>query len=326
MPMDWDMWKKELSETNNLQERRKVWEKMYAEDAVSPGKSGIIRDISLRNQIRKWLIENGIENIDNIKKNGNTKTDELKKYEILIKEKGLLINGTPIKKIRLLWKLNEVKEIRRKGFDYNNSTPEEQRKSLRVYQTQNNHHIEIREKSDKKGNKKWVGDVVSNFDAAYCVRIERLKALKDAGVPSVDTMRKMKKRDYEHYRQMRETYRPIIKKINQDYGMINRNDTDKGRFVMSLSKGEIVHMRHPETQEAGYFVVFKIDSTNIIHFTPHTDANPASSNIKGTRIREDVSKGLSPDDLRQNIIFNDKGVPEKVKISPLGEIKVFERD
>jgi hypothetical protein len=93
---------------------------------------------------------------------------------------------------------------------------------------------------------------------------------------------------------------------------------------MSLSKGEMVRMRNPETQEVDYFVVFKIDPSNAIHFNPHTDANPASSKKKGVKLRKDIS--LVPDDLRQNIIFNENGLPEKVRIGPLGNVKVLIRD
>ncbi|HKZ39509.1 MAG TPA: type II CRISPR RNA-guided endonuclease Cas9, partial [Candidatus Hodarchaeales archaeon] len=278
MPIRWSDWKQELKKAENRHEKKKIWEKMYALDAVAPGKSGIVRDVSLRRQIRDWLIENGIENIDNIKKVNGRKTNELITFETLVKEKGLIINGTPVRKVRLLWKLNEVKEVRRKGFDYENSSPQAKRKSLRVYQTQNNHHIEIREKATEKGEVKWSGDVVTNFDAAERIR-----------------------RNNE----------PII----------DKSENEKGKFVMSLSKGEIVHMRYSETQEANYFVVFKIDKA--IHFTPHTDANPASSR-KDVKLREEIQ--LVPNDLRKAIVFTEGGVPEKVKIPPLGEVEVLVND
>lgn len=281
IPMNWATWKKELVDSKTPKDRKETWEKMYAIDAISPGKSGIVRDVSLRNKIRDWLVENGIGNIGNIKKNGNIKTEELKKYEALIREKGLVINGTPIKKIRLLWKLNEVVEIPRKGFDYKNSHPEKQRKSLRVYQTQNNHHIEIREKVNKKGEIKWTGEVINNFDAARRVR----------------------------------TYKKPI---------VDKNENKNGKFVMSLARGEVVHMKDPEGNQMNYYVVFKIDSSKAIHLTPHTDANPASSKKKNIKLRRDIA--LVPDDLRRNIIFDENAVPLKVKISPLGKVKVLAND
>jgi hypothetical protein len=265
MPADWDSLKEEYETADGELQRRTIRKKMLALEDVPPGKSGIVRDIELRDRIRDWLKENKFADMD--------------KAKPYLKEHGLIINGTPVRKVRLLWKLNEVKEVRRKGFDYENSSPQAKRKSLRVYQTQNNHHIEIREKASEKGEVKWSGDVVTNFDAAERIR-----------------------RNNE----------PII----------DKSESEKGKFVMSLSKGEIVHMRYSETQEANYFVVFKIDKA--IHFTPHTDANPASSRKKDVKLREEIP--LVPNDLRKAIVFTEGGVPEKVKISPLGEVEVLVND
>jgi len=265
MPADWDRLKREFENATIESERRAVRRKMMALEDVAPGKSGIVRDTELRDKIRDWLEENNFADMD--------------KAKAYLKENGLIINGTPVRKVRLLWKLKGVREIRRKGFDYENSSPEAQRKSLRVYQTQNNHHIEIREKVNKKGEVKWSGDVVTNFDAAERTR-----------------------RNNE----------PIV----------DKSESKKGKFVMSLSRGEIVHMRHPETRQPNYFVVFKIDKA--IHFTPQTDANPARSKKKDVNPREEV--GLPPNALREAMIFTEDGVPEKVEISPLGEVKILAND
>jgi len=273
MPDGWDKLKEEYKNAATKPQRKAIRKRMLALENVPPAKSGIIRDIELRDKIRDWLKEHNFEDMG-----------QAKAY---IKENGLIINGTPIRKVRVLWKLNEVIEINRKGFDYKNSPQEKLRKSLRSYQTQNNHHIEVRE--NEKG--KWIGEVITNFDAAKRVRVKQPKQKPQGWTPP-----------------------PAV----------NREDTKKGRFVMSLSRGEVVHMRHPETQKAGYFVVFKIDPSKSIHFTPHTDANPASSKKKGIKLREDIP--LVPDALRQSIIFNENGVPEKVKISPLGDVKLLVRD
>jgi CRISPR-associated endonuclease Csn1 len=277
MPDDWDKLKEEYKNATTKPQRKDIRKKMLALEDVPPAKSGVVRDIELRDKIRDWLKEHNFS--------------DMEKAKTYIKENGLIINGTPVKKVRVLWKLNEVIEIRRKGFDYQNSKPEYRRKSLRVYQTQNNHHIEIREKKNKKGEVKWAGEVITNFDAAQRVRVKPPQPKPQGWTPP---------------------------------SAVNREDTENGKFVMSLSKGEVVHMRHPKTQKVDYFVVFKIDPSNSIHFTPHTDANPASSKKKNVKLREDIP--LVPDDLRQNIIFDDKGVPEKVKISPLGEVKLLAND
>jgi CRISPR-associated endonuclease Csn1 len=299
MPKDWNKLKDEYkSATVN---KKEIKRKMLALDDVPPAKSGIIRDIELRDKICDWLKEHNFSDM------GMAKT--------YIKENSLIINGTPIRKVRILWKLNEVREIPRKSFDYESGKfiKCENRKSVRIYQTQNNHHIEIRE--NKKG--KWIGEVITNFDAAE-INSNRLKAIRETGIPSIYKMRKLKKDNPEHYKQIREQYQPVISKINKEYSIVNRNDTEDGSFIMSLAKGEVVHMRHPETPNTNYFVVFKIDSDNAVHFTPHTDANPASSKKKNASIREDIE--LKPSDL-QKLGVAPGFPPCKVFISPLGQIK-----
>ncbi|OHB50482.1 MAG: type II CRISPR RNA-guided endonuclease Cas9 [Planctomycetes bacterium GWF2_41_51] len=262
MPNDWHSLKEEYKSA--MANKKEIKKKMLALEEVPPAKSGIIRDIDLRDKICDWLKDNNFSEMK-----------EAKKY---IQENGLVINGTPIRKVRVLWKLNEVVEIPRKSFDY--ETGEfvkcEDRKSLRVYQTQNNHHIEIRESI--KGQ--WNGDVITNFDAAKRARVDKKT-------------------------------------------IVDRNDTESGRFIMSLAKGEVVSMRHPATQNANYFVVFKIDSTGTIHFTKHTDANPASTKKKNVPIREDID--LTPQKL-QKLGVAPGSVPYKVKISPLGEVRELIRD
>jgi len=268
MPDDWDRLKKEYGNATIGSEKKAIRKEMLGLEDVPPGKSGVIRDIELRDKIGEWLKEHEFA--------------DMGKAKAYLKENGLNINGTPVRKVRLLWKLKGMTPpIRRKGFDYENSTLEARRKSLRFYQTQNNHHIEIREKVTKKGEIRWSGDVVTNFDAAKRVRTNN---------------------------------EPII----------DNGENEKAKFVMSLSRGEVVHMRHPETREVDYFVVFKIDGTGAIHFTRHTDANPASSKEKGVKLREDIA--LVPDKLRENIMFDERDVPEKVRISPLGEVKVLVKD
>jgi hypothetical protein len=262
MPEGWDKMKEEYNKATT--NKRSIRRKMLALEDVPPAKSGIIRDIELRDKIRDWVREHNFSDMK-----------EAKEY---IKENGLVINGTPLRKIRILWKLNEVKEIARKSFDYETGKFVEcsDRKSIRVYQTRNNHHIEIRE--NKKG--KWVGEVITNFDAAIRVRTEK---------------------------------KPIV----------DRSENENSKFVMSLARGEVVHMRHPITQDANYFVVFKIDSSGTIHFTSHTNANPASSKKKNVSIREDID--LPPGKL-QELGIAPGSVPYKVCISPLGEVKELIRD
>lgn len=282
MPDGWDKLKGEYKDAPTKPQRRAIRKKMLLLEDVPPAKSGIIRDIELRDKIRDWLKEHNFSDMENAK--------------AYIKENRLIINGTPVRKVRVLWKLNEVKKIPRKKYDFESGRFEKDNnyKSSRVYQTQNNHHIEIRENEKRK----WVGEVVTNFDAAKRVRVKTPKPKPQGWAPP-----------------------PAV----------NREDTKEGRFVMSLSKGEIVNMKLPEKKEADYYVVFKIDSPNTIHFTPHTDANPDSSKKKGVKLREDIKKpgnktgGLKPSDI-QNLGVEEGKPPQKVWVGPLGDVKVLVRD
>lgn len=93
---------------------------------------------------------------------------------------------------------------------------------------------------------------------------------------------------------------------------------------MSLSIGEMVKMKHPETGKSDLFAVFKIDGNGTIHFTPHRDAGRDKATEK-CQAREDVclpgkkTGGLTAPQLQKIGI-------EKVWTGPLGDVKVLERD
>jgi len=160
MPDGWDKLKAEYIKASTKTQKKAIRRKMLALEDVPPAKSGVIRDIDLRDKIRDWLKDHKFEDMK-----------EAKEY---IKENGLIVNGTPVRKVRILWKLKEVKETPRKSFNFETGkiVKDNNRKSLRVYQTQNNHHIEIREKINTKGDVKWTGEVITNFDAAKRVRTD----------------------------------------------------------------------------------------------------------------------------------------------------------
>lgn len=110
---------------------------------------------------------------------------------------------------------------------------------------------------------------------------------------------------------------------------VDRFDRDGERFVMSLSEGETVCMRHPDTGEPGYFVVFKLDKPRTVHFIHHSDARPSQvrKDEAGKEIphskREDIA--VTPADLKTLGVEADQP-PYKVRISPLGELKRLEQD
>ncbi|UCE99917.1 MAG: hypothetical protein JSV82_02300, partial [Planctomycetota bacterium] len=147
------------------------------------------------------------------------------------------------------------------------------------------HHIEIRE--NKKG--KWVGEVITNFDAAKRVRVKPPKPKPKGWSPPQ---------------------------------AVNREATAKGRFVMSLCIGEMVYMRHRDTREADYFVVFKLDGNGYIHFTPHWDAG-RDKETERCPARDDIR--LSAAQLKK--LGVDEGEPpQKVWVGPLGDVKVLKHD
>ncbi len=125
-----------------------------------------------------------------------------------------------------------------------------------------------------------------------------------------------------------------LRRVRQGHGQaVDRSDDTErgGRFIMSLAEGETIHMCHPDTQEPGYFVVFKLDNPRTIHFKHHTDARlaggrkeviEASGKMKAIEIpgskREDIAVVVS--DIKKKCSFSDGTPPIKVRVSPLGEI------
>jgi len=215
--------------------------------------------------------------------------------ELLKKKELVLDSGIPVRRVVLLRKPKVTPPIKRKRWNARTGKIESDPnpRSLRYYEPQNNHHIEIRE--NKKG--KWIGEVITNFDAAKRVRVKRPKPMpKGWRSPSA----------------------------------VNREDTNEGRFVMSLSIGEMIYMKHPETGEADYFVVFKIDSTGTIHFTSHWDAGRDKETEK-CPAREDIklpgkkTGGLSAAQL-ENLGIEVGKPPQKVWVGPLGDVKVLVKD
>jgi CRISPR-associated endonuclease Csn1 len=260
---------KGLSEKEARQRSRKLFQSgQFKRRLVDPppGKSGIVRDRAIRLQLRECLAN---------KDNGGLDPDNFSKEEIKrLADAGkvCMTSGVPIRRVVLLRTIEDPVEIPGKLLDPVTGRciddPDPRRR--RIYESQNNHHIEIRE--DAKG--RWHGRVIKTFDAAKRVRIERRTAIDDS-------------------------------------------DHEGQRFIMSLAEGEMVHMRHPETEQPGYFVVFKLDKDRV-HFLHHWDARPAKAK-EAQQPREDVGKGITPAALKE--LGPMPGVPPyKVQIDPLGNV------
>jgi CRISPR-associated endonuclease Csn1 len=277
-----------------------------------------IRDDRIRDIVKESLSREGIDVIEIRPQRGrpSIKFIDLKTKEMADRDKirkalsGVRMpSGVPINSIRILISIGDAISIPCKDG------------VTRFYESDNNHHMEILK--DKKTGE-WSGYTVrmGGMGGAAERNIERLRALKKAGVPPAHKMRKIKREDPVRYREVRERYRPIIKEINQKYAIVNRNDRDGKEFVMSLAIGETFHLRPKRNEAPGYFVVFQVDR-NKICFTPHWDARRA----KGGGVenpREEIS--ITPSDLKDFIITTKNGIPEKVRIGPLGDVKVLVRD
>ncbi|MBN2182090.1 MAG: type II CRISPR RNA-guided endonuclease Cas9 [Sedimentisphaerales bacterium] len=281
VPNGWKKMLKELKTANSVVLRKKIRKEMLALKDVAPGKSGVVRDRWFRQELRECLQTNGID--------PDMYTE--KQLKDLLKSKDIVLNsGVPIRRFTLL-RAPTVKPILRKRWNPKTGKMEydENNRSVRLYEPQNNHHIEIRE--DKKG--KWKYEVVTNYDAAQRVRPPKASGLRPQTA-------------------------------------VNREDTKDGKFVMSLSIGETVYMKHPETRKPDFFVVFKIDGNGLIHFTPHHDAGRAKE-TETCQTREDIklpgklTGGLTVAQLQILGVEKNKS-PQKVWVGPLGDIKPLIRD
>lgn len=261
-----------------------------------PGKSGIVRDRALRDRLRKCLRAAGLD--------PDCFTANQLKRAI---DAGALRHpsGVPIKRVILLRTMSDPVIIPRRRWD-----PAAQRMVIdhaptaaRVYVGGNNHHVEIR--ADQRG--RWSGQVVTTFDAARRVRIEKRPAVDRADEPE-----------------------------------------RRGIFVMSLAEGETVYMKHPTRDYADYFVVFKLDKPQTVHFIHHWDARPRQDRkdalghvipgsacediaVAVSKLRDfappDYPGGKPPRPRRDGSPWPQTPPhPLKVRVGPLGDVTVLERD
>jgi CRISPR-associated endonuclease Csn1 len=312
-----DMPHGKTKEPNTYVRRKQISALLPKNETASASWVKDIRDDRIRNAVEQNLTKNGIHVVESKSKSGrgrhsikfiDSSTGKRAKPEQLRKALSdvQMPSGVPIRSIRILIPIGEESVIPIPGKDG----------VTRFYESDNNHHIEILK------DKKTGSDTVRMKDAAER-NIERLRALKKAGVPSAREMRKIKREAPKRYRETQEHFRPIIKEINQKYAIVNRNDRDGKEFVMSLAIGETIHMRNKKQNEIqGHFVVFKLDKDKI-YLTPHWDARRAK-NPGVDNPRDEIS--ITPSDLKDLIITTKEGIPEKVRIGPLGDVKVLVRD
>ncbi len=102
---------------------------------------------------------------------------------------------------------------------------------------------------------------------------------------------------------------------------VDRSDNDESCFMMSLAEGEMIHARRKDRPDEppSYFVVCKLDKAGNscrIHFAPHWDARKASEQDRWDLTPADL-KNCGPEPGRP---------PVKVRVGPLGDVTVLERD
>lgn len=107
--------------------------------------------------------------------------------------------------------------------------------------------------------------------------------------------------------------------------LVDRSDNPAkgGRFVMDLSEGETVLMKHKETGEVSYFVVAKLKKRQTVFLVPHWDARCAGErkNAEGKKIEDSKRDQFraTPSDFLE---LAPPGEPHaiKVHVSPMGRI------
>lgn len=295
--------------------RRLVRSRAFTRKQIDPKpeKGGIVRDPGLRRRLRKQLQERGL-NPDSYGKADLKRSIDA--HGPLTQE-----SGVPIHRVILLWSNSDPVTIQRDHYDY----PTGKRRklddpgTLRLYDSQNNHHVEIRVNPSGA----WSGQIISAFEAAQR-KLARIRALRQAGVPRPADLRKLPKND-------RRKFSALLRQIEHANPIVDRRDDHArgGRFVMSLAEGEMLCMKHKETGELGYFVVAKLDKPRSIVLVPHWDARAATE-------RKDAQGNKVPDSKREQFSitpadFTPLAPPgrdhiTKVRVSPLGFVTELPRD
>ncbi len=334
MPDGWVELEAQLHDAATPQFRQHEIRKQLAQMPEPPGpRSGLVRDRSLRNQIRKCMVRAGFD--------PDSFTDKDMKAMVqrdIFKQ----ASGVPIRHVALLMNMHTPIVVARQMPAYGSARmmPDNNSASPRVYTGGNNHHVEVRSavaepvpaKKSKASpaplaasapNVVFQGVLVTAFEAAKRSRA-KLAAFREAGIPKPRAMRKLSAVEQRKWR-------PLIANVERTHQIVNRKDDNElgGSFVMSLCEGEMVYMLHPQTKEPSYFVVAKLNSDNEIVVVPFWDARAAGErkNIHGEKVegskRESITLSIS------NLgILAPPGHAHarKVRVSVLGKVTFLERD
>ncbi len=277
--------------TANLAKKRAkqfVTSKSYVPKLVDPavGKTGLVRDIGIRRQIRR-AIEERLQ-LAGIDRNADSFTDKDLKAILnpINPETGkseyrplTMSSGVPVERLVLLRIHTDPVTIPRRRWNQEMRTWEsdDSERSARVYVGGNNHHVEIRE----NGKGDWKGVIVPMFEAAKRARLRKVD--------------------------------PIDRADDPERG---------GRFVMSLSEGETVYLAD-QSGKPGYWVVVKLEKPGTIVFKPHWDARRATGekDEQGQLVRNSMRDCIrfSAQQLRKQAPPGE-AIPVKVLVDPLGKV------
>lgn len=288
-----------------------------------PGKSGIVRDIALRQRLRDCLEQAGLDPDD-------FKSNDLKK---LVESGGIKqASGVPIRSVVLTrtmsdpvitsrWATDHATGKRFKAYDA--VTGEGDAAAARAYVGGNNHHIEIRAAVDTKGRETWTGEIIPTYQAAQR-KLAKLAAFREAGIPKPAAFLQLPEGQ-------RAAMTPVLRDIERKHPIVDRSDNDEkgGKFMMSLCEGEMLIMRHKKTGDVGYFVVAKLDKPQSIVLVPHWDARAATErkDAEGHKIPDSRREqfAVTPNDLKTLAPPNESHAV-KVRVSPLGQVTRLQRD
>ncbi len=247
------------------------------------GQGRAIRDPGLREELAACLRHNGIDP-------QSFSDNDIKALTNMQDWKLRTSSGVPIKTITTVLAMSDpVSIVGGDGVE-------------RYFMGGNNHHMEIL-LDRASGN--WTSVTIPTFDAAR-MNARRMKALREAGVPDAKQLRRMPRCD-------REKFRPIIVAVNEQYPIVNRAERDGKDFVMSLCIGETLYLRHKESKQPGYFVVYKLDDKNA-YFHPHWDARRASGKtVENPRDEMPLTARQI-----QQLVVDPKKI--KVAVTPLGTV------
>ncbi|HUU22953.1 MAG TPA: HNH endonuclease domain-containing protein, partial [Phycisphaerae bacterium] len=159
VPQRWDELAARLAQARTKAAAGDIRRRMLALKDPPPGKPGLVRDRWFRHELREWLRAHGLDP-------DAFAPPQLR--DLIRAGKNTLPSGVPVRRLTLVRVLNNPVLIPRKSPDplTGRMEPDPHPRSLRVYDSQNNHHIEIRR--DAKGA--WTGQVITNFQAARRVR------------------------------------------------------------------------------------------------------------------------------------------------------------